>query len=73
IPGNGRFDDLQNISLVLGSYGVSDRATGVLGVVGPLRMSYGRTISAVRFVAGLMSEMVYDLYGAADSQSRPAP
>ena len=73
IPGNGRFDDLQNISLVLGSYGVSDRATGVLGVVGPLRMSYGRTISAVRFVASLMSEMVYDLYGAADTQSRPAP
>ena len=46
-----------------GAYGVIDRATGLLGVVGPLRMSYGRTMEAVRFVAALMSEMVEDIYG----------
>ena len=31
--------------------------------VGPLRMAYGRNISVVRFVAGLMSDMVQDIYG----------
>jgi len=62
IAGEGRYADLQDISLVIGRYGVSDRATGVVGVVGPMRMPYGRTISAVRFVSGLMSKMVEDMY-----------
>lgn len=63
IAGDGRFDELQDISLIISSYGVADHATGVLGVVGPLRMSYGRTISAVRFVATVMSDMVGDMVG----------
>lgn len=63
ISGEGRYSELQEISLVISRYGVVDRATGVLGVVGPLRMSYGRTISAVRFVATIMSDMVQDIYG----------
>ena len=63
IAGDGRFDELQDISLVISSYGVSNHATGMLGVIGPLRMSYGRSISAVRFVAGVMSDMVGDMYG----------
>ena len=62
IAGEGRYADLQDISLVIGRYGVTDHATGVIGVVGPVRMPYGRTISAVRFVSGLMSEMVEDMY-----------
>ena len=33
---------------------------GALGVVGPLRMSYGRTISTVRFLSGLLSSLVTD-------------
>lgn len=63
ISGEGRYSELQEISLVISRYGVVDRATGVLGVVGPLRMAYGRTIGAVRFVATLMSDMVQDIYG----------
>ena len=63
ISGNGRIAELRDMSLVLARYGVIDRATGLLGVVGPLRMSYGRTMGAVRFVAALMSEMVEDIYG----------
>ncbi len=44
ISGNGRIAELRDMSLVLARYGVIDRATGLLGVVGPLRMSYGRTM-----------------------------
>ncbi len=68
IAGDGRFDELQDISLIISSYGVADHATGVLGVVGPLRMSYGRTISAVRFVATVMSDMVGDMVGRPPEQ-----
>lgn len=63
ISGDGRIAELRDISLVLARYGMIDRATGVLGVIGPLRMSYGRTMGAVRYVAGLMSEMVEEMYG----------
>jgi heat-inducible transcriptional repressor len=62
ISGDGRFAELRGISLVLARYGVMDRATGLLGVMGPRRMLYGRTMGAVRFVAALMSEMMEEIY-----------
>lgn len=62
IGGEGQWDELRACSLVLGRYGVADFATGALGVVGPTRMWYGRAISTVRFVAGLLSDLVYDMY-----------
>jgi heat-inducible transcriptional repressor len=62
IGGEGRWDELQACSLVLARYGVTGLITGALGVVGPTRMSYGRAISTVRYVAGLLSDLVYDTY-----------
>ena len=62
IAGEGRYADLEDISLVIGRYGIVNQTTGVVGVIGPLRMRYGRTISAVRFVSRLMSEMVEEMY-----------
>ncbi|HET89516.1 MAG TPA: heat-inducible transcription repressor HrcA [Chloroflexi bacterium] len=62
IGGEGRWDELRMCSLVLSRYGVAGYATGALGIVGPTRMFYGRAISAVRFVAGMLSDMVYDMY-----------
>lgn len=62
IGGEGQWDELRACSLVLGRYGVANFATGALGIVGPTRMWYGRAISAVRFVAGLLSDLVYDMY-----------
>lgn len=62
IGGEGRWDELRACSLVLTRYGVTGFVTGALGVVGPTRMLYGRAISAVRFVGGLLSDLVYDVY-----------
>jgi heat-inducible transcriptional repressor len=63
IAGDGRVPELRDISLILGRYGATDGATGLLGVVGPMRMDYDRSVGAVRFVAGLMSEFVEESYG----------
>ncbi|RME82726.1 MAG: heat-inducible transcription repressor HrcA [Caldilineae bacterium] len=65
IGGEKPYDHLPDISLVLSRYGQPSQGTGILGVVGPIRMPYGRTISAVRFMAHLMSSLVADLYGDA--------
>lgn len=67
IGGEGRFDELQACSLVLSRYGVAGLATGALGVLGPTRMGYGRAISSVRFVAHLLSELIYDVFSGAES------
>ncbi|MBM4464201.1 MAG: heat-inducible transcription repressor HrcA [Chloroflexi bacterium] len=63
IGGEGPWEELSDCSLVLSRYGVRRHATGNLGVLGPRRMPYGRAISAVRYVANLMSELIHELYG----------
>jgi heat-inducible transcriptional repressor len=61
IGGEGTWEDLRECSIVLGRYGVPGLATGTLGVLGPIRMSYGHTISTVRFVSDLLSDLVVEL------------
>jgi heat-inducible transcriptional repressor len=60
IGGEGEWEELRQCSIVLARYGVPGLATGMLGVLGPMRMSYARAIPTVRFVAGLLSDLVND-------------
>jgi heat-inducible transcriptional repressor len=60
IGGEGAWDSLSQCSVVLARYGTPGLATGTLGVLGPMRMPYGRTISIVRFLSGLLSDLVND-------------
>ncbi len=63
IGGEGRWQDLSEVSLVLARYGVEDQVAGALGVLGPLRIQYDRAVSVVRYVAQLMSDLMSNLYG----------
>jgi heat-inducible transcriptional repressor len=60
IGGEGSWEELKDCSMILTRYGVPGFSTGALGVLGPTRMAYGRTISAVRYVAGLLSDIVIE-------------
>ncbi|MBI3739808.1 MAG: hypothetical protein HY258_12240, partial [Chloroflexi bacterium] len=60
IGGEGGWEELSQCSMVLARYGVPGMATGTLGVLGPMRMSYARAIPAVRYVAGVLSDLVND-------------
>jgi len=55
-------EEMHDVSLVLAVYGRMGRATGVVGVLGPTRMAYPQVISTVRYVSGLMNELVDHLY-----------
>ncbi len=68
IAGEGRWQELSHCSMVLSRYGISGQATGALGVLGPIRMRYGRAVSAVRYVAGLMSDLLLDVYGEVNEE-----
>ncbi|MEP7200039.1 MAG: heat-inducible transcriptional repressor HrcA [Chloroflexota bacterium] len=62
IGGDDRWHDMQDVSLILARYGVVDEAMGIVGVLGPLRMPYGRAISTVRYVASVMDGLVEWIY-----------
>ncbi len=61
IGGEGTWEDLRDCSMVLGRYGAPGLVTGALGVLGPTRMAYGRTVSTIRFVSGLLSDLVIEM------------
>lgn len=58
IGGHGGLEELRQCSMVIARYGSPGFVTGTLGVLGPMRMSYAKTIPTVRYVAGLLSELV---------------
>lgn len=63
IGGEGRWEEFSEVGIVLARYGVEDEVTGAMGVLGPLRMPYSRTVSIVQYMSGLMSNLISDLYG----------
>ena len=52
---------LQDCTVVLMSYGPSDRLKGVLGVIGPTRMAYSQTVARLQAVARRASERMAEL------------
>jgi len=72
IAGDGRYDELSRLSIVISRYGMPQMG-GALGLVGPTHLNYGRAISAVRYVSGLMTDMIVNLYDtSATSDSETA-
>ena len=51
IGAENRREEMRDCSVVAATYYVADRPAGVLGIVGPTRMRYGRVVSLVRFLA----------------------
>lgn len=59
-----QLEPLAGCSLVLGRYGAGTAFVGYVGVVGPTRMDYARSIGAVRYVGGLMTDLVRVVEGS---------
>ena len=63
IGGEGKWAELSEVGIVLARYGIDDKVTGAMGILGPVRMAYGRAVSVVRYMSHLMSDLISDLYG----------
>lgn len=63
IGGEGKWEELSEVGIVMARYGVGDEVSGAMGILGPVRMSYGRAISVVRYMSQLMSDLITDVYG----------
>ncbi|MBK7177065.1 MAG: heat-inducible transcription repressor HrcA [Chloroflexi bacterium] len=62
IGGEGRWEELKDCTIILSRYGVMEQFSGTVAVIGPTRMMYGRNVAAVRYIADLMSGLVYEYY-----------
>jgi heat-inducible transcriptional repressor len=71
IAGDGRWEELNHLSMVLSRYGIPGQVSGALGVVGPTHINYGRAISAVRYVSNLMTDMLVKLFDDPGTSSQP--
>jgi heat-inducible transcriptional repressor len=74
IAGNGRWEELSHLTMVLSRYGVPGQASGAIGVLGPTNLNYGRAISAVTYVSTLMTDMLTHMYedeGESNGASTP--
>jgi len=49
---------LRDLSLLISQYGVPDKASGIVGVLGPKRMDYARAISSLNCFSTLLSNSV---------------
>ena len=58
-----RAETIQKCSVVINKYGLPEEAVGVISVVGPTRMPYARTISAVHYISSVLSRLMAELYG----------
>jgi heat-inducible transcriptional repressor len=67
IGGENSTNEMREYSVVLARYGVDRAVAGVLGIIGPTRMAYPRSISTVRYISSLMSDLLAELY---QSESR---
>jgi len=62
IGSEGRWEDLKDCTMILARYGELEHLSGTVAVVGSTRMPYGRNISAVRYVANLITNFVSEYY-----------
>jgi len=54
---------IQDYSVVISRYGLSNEAVGAIGVIGPTRMPYARAISTVNYLSHVLSGLSSELYG----------
>jgi len=56
-------DAMQQCSVVISRYGGSSSLRGTISVVGPTRMHYPKAVSMVRYISGIMEELLDAYFG----------
>lgn len=64
IGGENGSGALKDMSVVVARYGVRDHVSGLVGVVGPTRMQYGRAIALVRYMTEMLNDLLAEMYGS---------
>jgi len=54
-------DAFKPMGMVLAGYGFPETISGIIGIIGPMRMHYHATMSMVAYLSSVMSELIYEL------------
>jgi len=57
------YEDLQDCSIVTATYSLGDRILGTIGIIGPTRMEYSKTVSVMDYMGKALSRYLTRLYG----------
>jgi heat-inducible transcriptional repressor len=71
IGGENDADALKDMSVIVARYGERGGMGGLLGIVGPTRMQYGRAVAVVRYLTQLLNDLLAETYtsqGVTDEQ-----
>ena len=49
------FNEMQDCSVVMGTYSIGDKILGTMGLIGPTRMEYSKAVSIMRYVGQIVS------------------
>jgi heat-inducible transcriptional repressor len=63
IGAENELDALKDMTVIASRYGVEGQVGGVLSVVGPTRMQYGRAIAVVRYLTEVLNDLLSEMYG----------
>ena len=63
IGGENSAEELKDMSVVVARYGTQEHLSGLVGIVGPTRMQYGRAIAMVRYMTEVLNDLLSELYG----------
>ena len=55
-------DIMKQSSVITANYYVGDKVMGKLGVIGPTRMDYPRTIAKIKKISAILNRLLYELY-----------
>ncbi|MFH2138933.1 MAG: heat-inducible transcriptional repressor HrcA [Candidatus Omnitrophota bacterium] len=61
IGGENPHSEMNNCTIILSRYRIDDETVGGLGIIGPKRMNYGRTIAAVEYASDMLSNLLTQL------------
>jgi heat-inducible transcriptional repressor len=69
IGSENKAEAVQGYSVVISGYGMPGAAVGTIGVIGPMRMPYARTIATISYLAAALSQLTRELYGREDTDN----
>ena len=62
IGAENQLESFKNMSVIASRYGVEGQVGGLIGVVGPTRMQYGRAIAVVRYLTDVLNDLLSEMY-----------
>lgn len=58
-----KIEKLKDCSIIINSYKIGDSINGAIGILGPTRMHYGKSIAAIEEMSKNISTLLYDIFG----------